>query len=75
VWNEPVIAGIAHGGIKKPVDDKRAGFLVQLVFDRLTTDRHFDDDVDLTRRIDPDRDGVNAHGLAPQGFGVEGLRS
>ena len=46
----------------KPVDDKRAGVLVHLVFDRLAADRHFDDDVDLARRIDPDRNGVNAHG-------------
>src|SRR5260370_25831473 len=60
--NEPVIAGIAHGGIEKPVDDKRAGVLVHLVFDRLASDRHLDDDVDLARRIDPDRNGVNAHG-------------
>src|SRR6266478_9659222 len=60
--NEPVIAGIAHGGIEKPVDDKRAGFLVHLVFDGLAADRHFDDDIDLARRIDPDRNGVNAHG-------------
>ena len=60
--NEPVIAGIAHGGIEKPVDDKRAGVLVHLVFDRLAADRHLDDDVDLARRIDPDRNGVNAHG-------------
>src|SRR5258706_2901595 len=60
--NEPVIAGIAHGGIEKPVDDKRAGVLVHLVFDRLAADRHFDDDIDLARRIDPDRNGVNAHG-------------
>src|SRR5216683_7033422 len=60
--NEAVIAGVAHGGIEKPVDHKRAGVLVHLVFDRLTADWHFDDDIDVTRRIDPDRDGVNAHG-------------
>ena len=60
--NESVIPGIAHRGIEKPVDDKRAGVLVHLVFDRLAPDGHFDDDVDVMRRIDPDRDSVNAHG-------------
>src|SRR5258705_11871456 len=63
--NEPVIAGIAHGGIEKPVDDQRAGVLVHLVFDRLAAHGHFDDDVDGMRRIDPDRDGVNTHAKAP----------
>src|SRR5450755_615445 len=62
MWNEAVIAGIAHGGIEKPVDHQGAGVLVHLVFDRLAADRHLDDDIDLTRWIGPDRDGVNAHG-------------
>src|ERR1700741_1200761 len=60
--DEAVIAGIAHGGMEKPVDHQRAGLLVHLVFDRLPADRDFDDDIDLARRILPDRDGVNAHG-------------
>src|ERR1700721_1261085 len=63
MWNEAVISGIAHRGIEKPVDHQRAGLLVHLVFDRFAADRHFDDDVDLTRWIDPDRNGVDAHGL------------
>src|SRR5450432_1430188 len=62
MWNEAVIAGITHGGIEKPVDHQGAGVLVHLVFDRLAADRHLDDDIDLTRRIGPDRDSVNAHG-------------
>src|SRR6185295_1110554 len=61
VRDEPVIAGIAHRRIEEAVDHQRAGFLVHLVFDRLAANRHFDDDVDLARRIDPDSDGVNAH--------------
>src|SRR6266700_428982 len=48
--------------VEKPVDHQRAGLLVHLVLDRLAAHRYFDDDVDLARRIDPDRDGVNAHG-------------
>src|SRR5580698_2451920 len=60
--NEAVIPGIAHRGVEKPVYDQRAGILVHFIFDRLAPDGHFNDDVDVMRRIDPDRDGVNAHG-------------
>ncbi len=60
--NEAVIAGIAHRGIEKSVNHQRAGLFVHLVFDWLAANRHFDDDVDVVRRIDPDRNGVNTHG-------------
>src|SRR5258708_15857525 len=59
--DEGVVPGVAHRRIEKAVHHQRAGFLVHLVLDRLAADRHLDDDVDLARRIDPDRDGVNAH--------------
>src|SRR5471032_1920837 len=75
MWNEAVIAGIAHGGIEKPVDHQGAGVLVHLVFDRLAADRHLDDDIDLTRRIGPDRDSVNAHGWLRGGFDGFAVRS
>ena len=67
VRDEAVIAGIAHRRVEEAVDDQRAGFLVHLVFDRLAADRHLDDDVDVVGRILADRDGVDAHGIAPLG--------
>ena len=62
VRDEAVIAGIAHRRIEEAVDHQRAGVLVHFVFDRFAANGHFDDDVDVVRRIDSDRDGVNAHG-------------
>ena len=62
VRDEAVIARIAHRRVEEAVDDQRAGFLVQFVFDRLAADRHFDDDIDVVRRIYADRDRVDTHG-------------
>src|ERR1700733_2463427 len=59
--NEAIVPGIAHGRIKKAVDDQHTGFLVHLVFYGLTVDRHFDDCVHLLGRISTDRDMVQIH--------------
>ena len=65
VRHEAVIAGVAHRGVQKAVDEQRAGLLVHLILDRLAADRHFDDDVDVLRRILSDGYGFNAHGFVP----------
>lgn len=62
--HEAVIARIGHGCVKETVDDKRAGLLVHLVLDRLAADRHFNDYVDVFRRIGADGDGINIHGVS-----------
>jgi len=52
--DEAVVAGIAHGGIKEPIDHEGTGRLVHFVLDRLTADRDFDDDVDFLGRVPTD---------------------
>src|ERR1700722_11255218 len=63
--NEAVISRIAHRGVEKPVDLKRAALLVHLILDRLAADRHFDDDVDIVGRILADRYSVQVHACPP----------
>ena len=55
---EAVIAGIAHRRVKKPVNEQRAGLLVELVLDRLAADGNLDDDVDVVGRVVADLDGL-----------------
>ncbi len=59
--NEAVISGVAHRRIEEAVDHQGAGGLVHLVLDRLAADRHLDDDVDLVRRVRPERDRIDTH--------------
>lgn len=62
VRHEAVIAGIAHGRVQEAIHENRAGVLVELVLDRLTADRDFDDDVDVLGRVLPAADLLDAHG-------------
>ncbi len=64
MWHEAVIARIGHWRIEEAVDDEGAGLLVHLVLDRLAADRHFNDDVDVFRRIGADGDGINIHDVS-----------
>ena len=60
--HEPVIPRIGHRRIQKPVHHQNTRILVELVFDRLAADRHFDDDVNVVRRGLADGDRFDTHG-------------
>jgi hypothetical protein len=62
VRHETVVAGECHRRIQEPIDDERAGILVELVLDRLAAERDFDDDVDVVRRVVADGYGLDTHG-------------
>jgi len=60
--HEAVIPGVTHGRVQEAVDHQGTGFLVHLVLDRLSADRHFDDGVHVFGRILADGNGVEVHG-------------
>ena len=55
--DKAIVSRISHGGIEEPVDNQRARLLVDFIFDWLATNRHFDDDIDVMRRVGADFDG------------------
>src|SRR5689334_4370253 len=59
--DEAVISGIARRRIEESIHKQRAGRLVHFVFDRLTANRHLNDDIDVLRRIVADRDRLEIH--------------
>ena len=59
--DETVISGIGHRRVQKPVDNKDTGLFFQFVLDRLAAHRHFDDNVDVFRRVIPDGDCFDTH--------------
>src|SRR6185295_15542637 len=61
--DEAVVPGVAHRRVEKAIHDESAGGLVHLVFDGLAAHRNLDDDVDIERRIQADRDSVEPHYL------------
>ncbi len=64
VWDEPVVAGIAHRRIQKAIHDQGPGRLVHLVLDGLAADRDFHHDVDFPRRIPAHRNCLQTHPLS-----------
>ncbi len=56
---------IGHRGIEKAIDDERAGILVHLVLDRLATNRNFNDDVDVFRRVLANGNCIDTHVWTP----------
>ncbi|MCY1551220.1 hypothetical protein D9M68_875340 [compost metagenome] len=59
--HEAVIARIGHRCVEEAVHNQGASLLVHLVLDRLSTDRHFDNNVDVFWRIVADGDSINIH--------------
>jgi hypothetical protein len=53
VWNEPIVAGIAHGRTEKPVDHEDTGGLVEFLLDGLAANWYLNDDVDVVLWICP----------------------
>jgi hypothetical protein len=63
--NEAVIGRVAHRRVQDAVDEQRPARLVEFVFHRLATDRHFDDHVEAVGRIVARGNKVDAHGAWP----------
>jgi hypothetical protein len=59
--DEAVIARVAHRRIKEAVHDQDAGSLIELIFNRLATDRHFDDDIHLVGRVGSHGNRIELH--------------
>ena len=64
VRHEAVVGRIAHRRVQDAIDEQGAAGLVELVLNRLSAERDFDDDVQAFRRIVADRDVFDAHGCS-----------
>src|SRR5690554_380581 len=73
--NESVICGVAHRRVQDTIHEQRAGFLVKLIFDRLTANGHFDNHVQGFRRIVADSNFADVHVSTGPDYLVFGRKS
>src|SRR3546814_9564655 len=59
--DKTIIGRIAHGRMQDAVDEQRARFLVELIFDGLAAHRHLNDDIQAVGWIVSDRDQFDIH--------------
>jgi hypothetical protein len=62
VRDKAIIGRVPHGGVEDAVDEQRARRLVEFIFHRFAAQRAFDHHVDIVRRGNPDRNGIDTHG-------------
>ncbi|CVI57029.1 hypothetical protein AGR7A_Cc290790 [Agrobacterium deltaense NCPPB 1641] len=63
VRHETIVTRIGHRRVEEAIDDQRTGILVHLVLDRVSTDRHFNDDIHIIRRILAYGNCIDTHSL------------
>ncbi|QTK80365.1 hypothetical protein AT6N2_C2813 [Agrobacterium tumefaciens] len=63
VRHEAVVTRVGHRRVEKAINDQRAGILVHLVLDRMSADRHFNDNINVFRRIFAYGDCIDTHSL------------